>query len=52
MENFRVNQIRTISNPIQCMIDLSKKYHFEKFSKEQRSSFAYWYYHGKIKMFI
>lgn len=29
------------------MIDLSNKYHFKKFSKEQRSSFAYWYYHWK-----
>ena len=29
------------------MIDLSKKYHFKKFSKEQRSSFRYWYYHWK-----
>lgn len=29
------------------MIDLSTKYHFKKFSKEQRSSFTYWYYHWK-----
>ena len=29
------------------MIDLSNKYRFKKFSKEQRSSFAYWYYHWK-----
>ena len=29
------------------MIDLTNKYHFKKFSKEQRSSFAYWYYHWK-----
>lgn len=29
------------------MIDLSTKYHFKKFNKEQRSSFAYWYYHWK-----
>lgn len=29
------------------MIDLSTKYHFKKFSKEQRSSFSYWYYHWK-----
>jgi hypothetical protein len=29
------------------MIDLSTKYRFKKFSKEQRSSFTYWYYHWK-----
>ena len=29
------------------MIDLSIKYNFKKFNKEQRSSFSYWYYHWK-----
>ena len=29
------------------MIDLSNKYRFKKFSKEQRGSFTYWYYHWK-----
>lgn len=29
------------------MMDLTNKYHFKKFSKEQRSSFTYWYYHWK-----
>lgn len=29
------------------MIDLSTIYHFKKFSKEQRGSFTYWYYHWK-----
>jgi len=29
------------------MIDLSSKYNFKKFNKEQRSSFSYWYYHWK-----
>jgi hypothetical protein len=29
------------------MLDLSKKYHFEKFNQDKRSSFAYWYYHWK-----
>ena len=29
------------------MLDLSNKYHFEKFNQDKRSSFAYWYYHWK-----
>ena len=29
------------------MLDLSNKYHFEKFNQDERSSFAYWYYHWK-----
>ena len=34
------------------MIDLTSKYLFKKFSKEQRSSFTYWYYHLQIFLFI
>jgi hypothetical protein len=29
------------------MLDLSKKYHFEKFNQDKRGSFTYWYYHWK-----